>query len=85
MGLLTVRGKVISFFTLLTSRRNRPILHQQKRLSNPHEMDTNTTNIFKRMTVAGPENTANPRYSSRAPSSDPTLPGYHLPVESVAR
>jgi hypothetical protein len=49
-----------SFCILLTSRRNCQICLQRKRLLNPHEMGTNTTNTFRRTMVTGLENTAAP-------------------------
>ena len=85
MGLPTVRSQAIGFFISLTLRRNCPICRQRKRLSNQHEMATNTTNTFKPTTVTGPENTVDPCSSSQASSSDPTSLGHHLPTKNATR
>ena len=85
MGLPTVRRYAVGLRTPLTSRRICPIYHQRKPLSNLHETDMNTTNIFKRMMVTGLGNTVDLCFLFQGLPLGLISLGYHSPTKNVAK
>ena len=71
------------FITPLTFQRNCQICLKRKPLSNPQEMDMNTTNTFRLTMATGPENTAVLCSSSQGSPLGRTLPGCHSPTKNV--